>query len=604
MAYLPQQVIDEVRSRVDIVDLIADYVSLQPSGENFKGLCPFHQEQTPSFVVSPRKQLFHCFGCGAGGNVFHFLMRYEHLSFPEAVSLLAQRAGIPLPRPSHRPSQEEQRKEIFYQLNTSVTEYYQHLLQHPTLGRRGQEYLRQRGITAQVISTFRLGYAPPRWDTLVKYFVEEQGRSPSLLQTGGLIKPRPQGKGFYDLFRDRIIFPILDLQGRPIAFGGRALESDQLPKYLNSPETPLYKKGEMLYGLYHARQAIRRLGYVLVVEGYFDLLTLWQAGIENVVATLGTSMTRRQAHLLRNYTREIVLVFDGDQAGKAAAFRGNTLLMEAGINVRLLVLPAGTDPDTLIRTQGKEAFLHLLDQALPFIEHLIRHGEHRWNSIQDKLRYIHTLLPLIAKVARPMEQMEYLSLLAEKTRVSEHLLHQELRAYTRARASRGQPSSTLPSSPKPSLPSTVTPNVEKDLIQLMLEDPTLIPRVQKEVSPEEFTDREWGEMACLLFALAEKGVEATPAQIIDLFPRPQLRERASQLLMRQLPLEHRDQLLEGCLSMMRDRRVKREQEKLKALMKAAESRGDFTESTRLLQRFMALQRERKGKEKGEKAGMT
>ncbi len=586
-----QQIVEEVRNRNDIVEALSDYVSLKPSGENFKGLCPFHTEKTPSFVVSPAKQIFHCFGCGVGGNVFHFFMRYEGLSFPEAVAFLAQRAGIQLPQTSKGTKDREEKGAEFYQLNEAVAEYYHRLLCQTTEGERGRAYLSERGINAKVIETFRLGYAPKQWDRLVTAFVGQKGVSPTLLQRGGLIKPRTQGKGYYDLFRDRIIFPIMDRQGRIVAFGGRTVEEGQVPKYLNSPETPIYKKGATLYGLHLAKQAIRRAGFVIVVEGYFDLLAVWQAGFENVVAPLGTALTRRQIQLLQAYTHEIVLVFDGDLAGVTAMERGYSLLIDAEMRVRVGLLPTGSDPDTMLRTQRREAFRDLLDRALPFIEHLIRTRQKVWSSVEEKLHYINFLLPLIAKVSNSVERMEYLSLLAEKTKVAEQALQREL--------SKLQPKgSRVPREPMQSPLTLSLTRGERELIRLMLEDPSVIEKVKEEVSPEDFTEEALGEIACFLFALQEKGVQVTPSQLIDLLPHPELKERVTQLLLLSIPMENRNQLLQDYLSVMRGKRIKQQVEEIKRRVEAAEKRGDSVESARLLHQFMILQRQLKGQKRG------
>jgi DNA primase len=594
-AAFSQQFVDEVRNRNNIVDVIAEYVALKQSGENFKGLCPFHTEKTPSFVVSPTKQLFHCFGCGVGGNVFQFLMQYCTLSFSETVSTLAQRAGMSLPRfPRDQGNLEEEDKgKELYRVNEAVAAYYHHLLHSTVEGERGFAYLEKRGISARVVDTFHLGYAPSQWDRLVKTLTKK-GFSPALLQTGGLIKPRTQGKGYYDLFRDRIIFPIRDVHGRVVAFGGRTIDDSQEPKYLNSPETPVYRKGAMLYGLPTARQAIRRAGYVLVVEGYFDLLTVWQAGVEQIVAPLGTALTRQQVQLLHRYTQEIVLVFDGDQAGKAAMERGNALLMDEEMRVRVVALPPGNDPDTFVRTQGAEAFQQLLSGALPFVEHLIRMGATCCRSIEEKMRYINALLPLIAKISHQVERMEYLALLAEKANVSEQALHRELQKHTpRERA--GQQEAIA-------LVTLVPARAEQELISLLLEDPKSITAVKEEITPEEFTDTVLGEIACFLFALDEKGIQVTPAQLIDLLPQPHWKERVSQLLLQPTPCENRAQLLGDYLSVMRGRRIKQQAEMVKARAEEAEKQGDTAEAARFLQQFMALQRALREQGKGGKGG--
>ncbi len=377
--HIPQDIIEEVRRRNDIVEVIAEYLPLKGSGGNYKALCPFHSEKTPSFTVTRQKQIFHCFGCGVGGNIFHFIMKYEHMSFPEAVTYLAKRAGVTLPKSrfSATSSPLETHKEQLYGMNELAAKYFHQLLLNSPQGEKARSYLQTRGIDQHSIERFHLGYAPEGWDGLVRYGTE-RGLQPQMLAEVGLVKAREDGRGFYDRFRDRLMFPICNVIGRVVALGGRLLENlPEAPKYLNSPETAIYKKGTLLYGLHLAKQSIRAEGRVLIVEGYLDLISLFQSGIEHVVATLGTALTRSHVQLLKAYAKEAILVFDGDAAGRSAALRGKEYFLqghvryflpsahvsslqgalEGDLHAKVVLLPQGHDPDTFVQAEGRDALL-------------------------------------------------------------------------------------------------------------------------------------------------------------------------------------------------------------------------------------------------------
>jgi DNA primase len=369
MASFPSAVLDEIRSRLDLVDLVSQFVALRKAGANWKGLCPFHTEKTPSFTVHPAKGIFHCFGCGVGGDAFGFLMRQDRLSFPEAVRALARRAGVDLPEDRGR--RDEGEREALHRAMQLALAFYTDRLWRPE-GERARAYLERRGVDPAVAKRFDLGYAPEGWDALLTVMRGEKVGE-EILERAGLVVPRQHGGGFYDRFRGRLLFAIRDLQGRVVAFGGRAL-GDESPKYLNSPETPLYSKGQMLYGMDLAREAIRTRNRALLVEGYLDCVTAHQYGFAETVAALGTAFTPAQLALLRRYCSEVVTFFDADLAGQKAAERAEELLEPSpdgmrwalsrngsfgdaeSVRLRVALLPPGHDPDTLLRTAGPAAF--------------------------------------------------------------------------------------------------------------------------------------------------------------------------------------------------------------------------------------------------------
>ncbi len=394
LAPIPQEFINELLARVDIVQLIDTRVPLRKKGKNYIACCPFHSEKTPSFTVTPEKQFYYCFGCAVGGNAFSFLMEYEKLSFVEAVNSLAEQMGMEIPQ--HTKHQEVYRGSAnLYGLLEEVAQFYIKELRHNTVA---INYLKQRGLSGEIAKKFNLGYAPAAWDTLLKTFNDTEN-----LFAAGLLVKKSEGLGYYDRFRDRILFPIRDRRGRVIGFGGRVL-AQQEPKYLNSPETTLFHKGKELYGLYETFQANRQLERILVVEGYMDVLALFQADFPFAVATLGTATSRDQISRLMNHTQEIIFCFDGDVAGKKAAWRvleQSLELLTDGYILRFLLLPNGEDPDSLIQKKGRAEFIVRLQQAQSLGEFLFGYllTQVDINQLEGKARLAKLAVPLIEKVA-------------------------------------------------------------------------------------------------------------------------------------------------------------------------------------------------------------
>ena len=367
MARIPQKFIDDLLDRVDIVEVIDRRVKLKKTGKNFSACCPFHDEKTPSFSVNPGKQFYYCFGCGAGGNALGFLMDYERQEFPEAVESLAQTVGLQVPKEELRPGQappQDTNRPILEQLE-QATRFYEHSLRGHAEAKRAVAYLKGRGLSGEIARAFRLGFAPPGWDNLLQT-ADNDAQQIKRLTDGGMLVTNDRGRT-YDRFRDRIVFPILDARGRVIAFGGRVLGDDK-PKYLNSPETPVFHKSRELYGLYQARKSERSLTRIVVVEGYMDVIALAQYGIGYAVATLGTATSEAHMERLFRHVPEVVFCFDGDEAGRKAAFRAleSTLpVMQDGRQARFLFLPDGEDPDSLVRARGAEHLEHLFTSATP-----------------------------------------------------------------------------------------------------------------------------------------------------------------------------------------------------------------------------------------------
>ena len=401
---IPQSFIDDLLARVDIVDVINAYTTLKKTGKNYSGLCPFHNEKTPSFSVEPDKQFYYCFGCGAGGNAIGFVMNYDNIEFPEAIEKIASQMGMEVPREESSVAQKSREKnQVLYDVLAESARYYQaQLRRHPDKA-RAVDYLKSRGLSGEIARDFLLGYAPPGWNNLMDAVGTDENRKKALLNAGMLIENTDNKKySLYDRFRDRIIYPIRDNRGRIIAFGGRVL-GDEKPKYLNSPETPVFHKGEELYGLYEARKNTRKLEKFLIVEGYMDVIALAQNNITYSVATLGTATSTSHLRRLFKLVPEVVFCFDGDDAGREAAWRALEQvlpLMEDGRTARFLFLPEGEDPDTQVRQIGHDAFVKNINSATQMAEFFFQAlGEKvDMDSLEGRARLGKMALPYIAKI--------------------------------------------------------------------------------------------------------------------------------------------------------------------------------------------------------------
>lgn len=408
---------EELRSRLDIVDVISDYLELRRSGQNYKGLCPFHSEKTPSFIVSPDKQIFHCFGCNTGGDIVSFVMKYENLSFNEVLRLLAKKAGISL-KVSRPVSDDEKLKERLLEVHRETSKAFTENLRKSS---QATGYLRNRGLKDDIIHAFSVGYALKDWHSLYERLKGRQFHDSAISRSGVVASG---DKGLYDIFRNRIMFPIHDIQGDIIAFGGRVLDDSQ-PKYLNSPDTPIFRKGETLFGLSLSKEGIRKKGYAMVVEGYFDVLLCHQHGFDNVVAPLGTALTTEHIKKIKRFTKKAVLVFDGDAAGRSAATRAIPLLMEHELALKILLLPENEDPDSFLGEKGADAFNGLLSKSMSAVDFIM--GIHK----NDKAENIHALIEIIACAKDAIMKEELIRELSEKTGVREPTIRAELKKTAR-----------------------------------------------------------------------------------------------------------------------------------------------------------------------------
>ncbi|PKG54710.1 DNA primase [Halomonas sp. MES3-P3E] len=489
---IPQRFIDDLLGRVDVVEVVGERVQLKKAGRNYSGLCPFHQEKTPSFTVSADKQFYHCFGCGANGNALRFLMEYDKLPFPEAVEQLAGRLGIEVPREGaddpRAQQREKKRKEGVNLLELAASFYRERLKMQE--GQPAQRYLTGRGLSGEVIKTYGIGYAPSGWEALKQHLSERGIGEPVQVEYGLLIHREDTGRT-YDRFRDRVMFPIRDLRGRTIAFGGRVMGDDQ-PKYLNSPETPVFHKGRELYGLYEARQASSKLEQLVMVEGYMDVVALAQFGIHNAVATLGTATTEDHLTRLFRLVSRVVFCFDGDRAGRQAASRAlETALpqMIDGREARFLFLPEGDDPDTLVRREGTEAFQDRVTCAMPLSEFLFEQAAQGrdLNTVEGRERFASQVLEALNKVPDGMLKSLLLESLAQRSGLAQEQLKVLLEKRTQAAqrhlaqgeqgetdSTSGSPSAVKLASTQPSRSRSQVLSPVGRIVQLLLHEPNLV----------------------------------------------------------------------------------------------------------------------------------
>ena len=475
--YVPRETIDEIRSRSDIVEVISECgIALRPAGRDFKALCPFHTEKTPSFTVSVQKQIFYCFGCQTGGNIINFVQKHEGKSFIETIEWLAARVNITLPNQDAGDSAHRKRVATLEDLNRFAVEYYHRQLLTEEVSEHAIQYLNHRGVHPKTLRAFQLGYAASERRELVKVATDKDFTIQQLIDAG-LIKDEDRGP--QDRFWNRILFPIQNERGAPVGFGGRALSEEHQPKYLNSPATVLYDKSKILYNLDKARQPIYKQQRVLLVEGYMDVLMLYQAGVENVVASSGTSLTEDHARLLKRFTPEVIIVYDGDASGFQAAQRGLHQLLAKDLRVRIALLPAGEDPDSFTRQHGAEAFTALTDKAINLIEFQIQAAIQSQDirRIETKTQIVKEVTETLLNLRNRVERSEYVKYAARELHVDERVLWAELRD-----AGLKETAASRPTVQKRRVQKKLSARaqIEQQLIEALIQNPTLIPYVKSQ----------------------------------------------------------------------------------------------------------------------------
>jgi DNA primase len=589
---VPAEIIEDVRNRTDIVQVISGYVTLQRRGKNYLGLCPFHAEKTPSFTVNPEKGIFYCFGCQTGGSVFNFLMLREGLSFPEVLRTLAERAGVTLPGPEDTPEQRRRsaERERVQQALELATTFYEEALQAEG-GAAARQYLARRGVAEGTIRRFRLGYSPPGWTPLLDEFRRRRFTAAEL-DKAGLVVARDAGH--YDRFRERLMFPITNPSGKVVGFGARALGAEE-PKYLNSPETPVFSKGRLLYGYQMAREGIRTRGQALLVEGYMDVIACHQAGLTHAVASLGTAFTRDQARLILQLAGTAVLAYDADAGGTSATARGLAILREVGCGVRVAMLPEGRDPDDCLREMGREQFESLLGKALPLPEyhfHLAQRDADL-NTVEGKVSVSKAMLPVLAALDNEVEREAYLERFARALGVEIGALTEDLVRYQRQakRAGDSRPIAGDATGRERQQADHGLRRAAEELLWAMATDPGLARRVNAELGGELLPDPAYREIAAGLVKAAE-GPGFTPAQLVETLEDPRARALAAGLWLHERPVSQAERVAADCLQRLREHRLRQRLDHLQGEIRECEAKREGIRPG-LLEEYLALIKELK-----------
>jgi len=581
--------IEEVKRRADIVDLVSEYVTLKKGGKNFLGLCPFHKEKTASFTVNRDKQIFYCFGCGEGGNVLTFVMKMSDMSFPEAVRHLAGKTGVIIPErvlTRHEKESSSLRNEVS-RVNKMAAAYFSKNL-FSQAGKEARDYLRKRGIQDEVIKEFGLGYALDGWRHLRDYF-EKAGISLNLVKQSGLVIPKANGGGsFYDRFRRRLIFPIEDVGGSVIAFGGRII-GDGEPKYLNTSESPVYIKGRNLYGLNRTKEDIRKRGYVILVEGYFDLITLWASGIRNVIATLGTALTRDHVDLLRRYTSHVVAVFDPDEAGKKALTRSIELFLSGNMHAKCVVLPDGYDPDQYLRAHGKESFMKIIDNAQSVVDYYIENVIGKVATFEEKKDALREAVSFIVHIDNTRERDLFIKRVSEKLGLDQQLLTKEVNLTLKAPAGKQADASRER--------DVDIDTVELSIIHIMLEYPSVVPEIVKKNIFDCFMSADLKSLAVKLAdSYAEQGSKGFDAsQFIEAIDNEFIRKKLLRMMIDENPYDEKviDRVTADAMKQVKRKWYKERCRVLKTKIKKAEENDNHELWAKLLEELQGLQKEEK-----------
>jgi len=579
---IPENILEDILGRVDLVEMISGYIPLKKAGSNFKANCPFHHEKTASFMVSAQRQIYHCFGCGESGNAFKFLMRHERMEFPEAVEMLAKKCGVTLPdQDSHESTRAASLSSQLYKINELAAGFYERNL-HGGSGVLAINYLLGRGIKLETIKEFHLGLAASGWDSLIS-FLRSKNISLALLEQAGLVLPKDSG-GYYDRFRQRIIFPVFDLRSRVIGFGARVMDNS-LPKYINSPQTPVYTKGKNLFGLDLSKNFIRDADSAIIVEGYLDFMIPYQEGLNNIVASQGTALTLEQIKLLKRYTHNVVMVYDGDTAGEIATLRSLDLLIEEGINVKVAPLPKGMDPDVLVRREGINTLKEKVKNAVSFFDYKLDVLKSRYDikDAHGKAKIASEMLLTINKFDNVILKGEFTKRLSEAMCIPEQHILEELGKLKPPVTKSAQQPVVLEKKPPSINPA------EKLLIKFMLEEQELIEKIMQQLSPADFADARTVKIVSLMQSLVLEGKNITPSVLMNYFSE----DDASQLVcetmfMPELTDQIREKAVNDCITRIKGQRERSQRERLHLQIKNAQSLGDQGKLNSLIQEFHNL----------------
>ncbi|MDD2401427.1 MAG: DNA primase [Clostridia bacterium] len=588
---IPQDFIDNLRSRVDIIEIIKEYVPLKKQGQNYSGLCPFHSEKTPSFVVSPNKQIFHCFGCGKGGNVYSFLMEKEGISFPDAVNHVARHCGIAIPQEDISP--EKARKDLllekYYSINELAASFFQRNIYEDN-GLDAFQYLKQRGLNEEIMAKFILGYSFNSWDALSCYMLEKGVTEEELIKLG--LANKGQKGNLYDRFRNRVMFPILNEKSKIVGFGGRVLDDSQ-PKYLNSPETPLFNKGRHLYGMNLAKSTIRSKEQVVLMEGYMDVIAAHQYGINQAVGTLGTALTKEQGKLLMKYTYNAVICFDADIAGQEATTRGLDVLQQLGIRVSVMSIPGAKDPDEVLRIKGKDNFNEIIYKASSLFEYKLKNLMQKYNkdSVQGKVQIIQKIMGDMSKVQSPVERQGYIQLMSEQLAFPESAIHAEIRKFRNEMVgNRNEERKTVEINR--GRKNTAVDKAQRVLIRLLLDIPEIMDEVEKHGGKILFSNKLYKEIYQKNYLLCKAGHNIKAEDLISHLEDVETRDMLAEIFVENDLSHDWEKAYEDCITTLEIELVKEKITELKALMIQYEKIGDVTKSLEVMTEIQELIRDR------------
>ena len=577
---IPERIIEEIQGKSDIVEIISGYVLLKKMGRSYKAPCPFHHEKTPSFIVSPEKQIFHCFGCGAGGNVFSFIMKHENMQFPEAVEFLAEKAGIRLPKSAGREESDSFANEL-YKINDAAAKFFQASLENKPIAK---EYLSLRGVGDEVRSSLKIGYAPDAWESLLNFF-KAKGVDVKTLEKAGLVISNEKG-GYYDRFRNRMIFPIMDLKERVLGFGARVLDSS-LPKYINSPETSVYSKGKNLYGLNFSKDNIRKEKHAIIVEGYLDFIVPYQAGVKNVIATLGTALTTDQIKLIKRYANTAIILYDPDAAGESASLRNLDLFISEDVNVYIAELSDSLDPDAYIRKFGVGDFLKKIKSAKNIFEYKLEKLKKRYDagSTNGKAAIVAAMLPTIARINNAVLKSEFLKKLSERLSVDEEAIRSELK---KIKSGSYEPAQI----PVVAEARHNFKTAEMMLLALMLEDPIYIERIKLELGLEDFKDTSVRDVCAAIFRLHGENIQVTPVRLItDLARSPEGAKIVSEASGMLENMTDKEKAFLDCITKIKRDNVKDKLSRIQEEIKMAHGRKDEDSVKDLVAKYSELIKE-------------
>jgi DNA primase len=588
----PDAVIADLLDRSNIVELVGSYVPLTRAGSKFKANCPFHPEKTASFIVSADKQIYHCFGCGVGGNAISFIMAYERVDFLDALETLARRCGITLPEPE-RSSFDRSRDDISKNIagvNEKACACYHANLLNSKKALTARAYLAKRGIPKETAQKFRLGFATPEWDALISN-LKNQGINLGLMEKSGLVVAKESG-GYYDRFRNRIIFPIIDIKDRVIAFGARVL-GDELPKYINSPETPLYIKGKHLFGLNIAKEEIRKLDAVIIVEGYLDMIVPFEAGIKNIAASLGTALTVDQIRLIKRFTQNIVMLYDADLAGQLATLRALELLIEEDLNVKIARLPEGEDPDTFVRRRGADAFRDMIAQAKPLFDFKFDFllSRHESASLAGKEKIVKEILPTVKKFPSHIVRSEYIRLIAGTLSLDERALWEDFKDIQEAATS--DEAAEHESAAVSHYKLREIPITERMLVKLMLDEMHLIDKLRSVIDPSDFMEEKLRKIVRFIFDFFCQGKECKPGVLMNYLDD----EEAIGLIAELAALDihdcpNKEKLISDCVGRLKRDKILYRCQELHKEIQIAQNSGDALNMEKLISEYNHLIKQR------------